>query len=154
MGDQEHSGKEDNTVAGSAGTWRPLNRVPSTVPAELDRASSEIIAAAIEVHRRLGPGFLESIYRKALMHEMRLRGLSVQEEVAITVLYKDLRIDGQRLDIRVEPGVIVELKTVDALLPIHEAQLMSYLRTTGCRLGLLINFRAELLKKGLKRVVL
>ena len=123
------------------------------IPPEVDEASNEIIGAAIEVHRNLGPGFLESVYEKALVYEMRLRGLTARQQVPIALLYKDLRIEGQRLDLMVEPGIIVELKTVDYLLPIHEAQLISYLRTTGCRLGLLINFRCNLLKKGIKRIV-
>ncbi|MDY7010596.1 MAG: GxxExxY protein [Planctomycetota bacterium] len=125
----------------------------NSIPPEVDKASNEIIGAAIEVHRHLAPGFLESVYEKALVHEMRLMGLTVHQQVPIALLYKDLRIEGQRLDLLVEPGVIVELKTVDSILPIHEAQLISYLRTTGYRLGLLINFRCNLLKKGIKRIV-
>ena len=133
----------------------PSDKPPShePVPPEVDKASNEIIEAAIEVHRHLGPGFIESVYEKSLVHEMRLMGLTVRQQVPIALLYKDLRIEGQRLDLLVEPGVIVELKTVDSILPIHEAQLISYLRTTGYRLGLLINFRCNLLKKGIKRIV-
>lgn len=123
------------------------------IPPEVDAASKVIIGAAIEVHRLLGPGFIESIYRKAMVHEMRLRGLSVQEEVSIGILYKELRIDGQRLDLIVQPGVVVELKAVDRLMRVHEAQVLSYLRTTGHRLGLLINFNEFLLTNGIKRLV-
>ncbi len=123
------------------------------IPAEVAAASHEIIGAAIEVHRHLGPGFLESVYEQALVHEMQARGLVVHQQKPIAVTYKELQIEGQRLDVLVEPGVIIELKAVEHLLPIHEAQLMSYLRTTGCRLGLLINFRQSVLKNGIKRIV-
>ena len=123
------------------------------IPAEVDRVGHEIIGAAIEVHRHLGPGFLESVYEKALVHEMRLRGLDVRQQVPVALLYKDLKIEGQRLDLLVDPGVIVEIKTVDRLLPIHQAQVISYLRTTGHRLGLLINFNCGILKRGIKRIV-
>ena len=88
-----------------------------------------------------------------MVHEMRLRGLTVREEMPLAIIYKGLRIEGQRVDVLVEPGIIVELKTVDSLLPIHESQLISYLRTTGHRLGLLINFNCRELRKGIKRIV-
>ncbi len=125
------------------------------VPAEVNQATREIIGAAIEVHRHLGPGFLESVYEKALVYEMRLRCLEVRQQVPVTVTYKGLQITGQRIDLLVEPGVgvIVELKAVDALLPIHEAGLIDCLHATGYRVGLLINFRCQVLKKGIKRFV-
>jgi GxxExxY protein len=132
----------------------PGTQKPDPIPPELDAASKVIIGSAIEVHRHLGPGFLESIYRKALVHEMRLQRLTVNEEVPISVIYKDLRIDGQRLDLIVQPGVVIELKTVEKLLRIHEAQLLSYLRTTGHRLGLLINFNEKIVTDGIKRLAL
>jgi GxxExxY protein len=128
-------------------------RKPDGLPRELDEASNRIIGAAIEVHRHLGPGLLESIYERALVHELRLRGMSVQQQVAVSVMYKDLALDGQRLDLLVDPGVIVEIKAVERLAPIHQAQLISYLKTTGMRLGLLINFNHRLLKNGIKRIV-
>jgi GxxExxY protein len=123
------------------------------IPAELDEASNRIIGAAIEVHRILGPGLLEGVYEKALVHELRLRGMDVRQQCPVAVAYKDIRIDGQRLDLLVDPGVVVELKTVDRIAPIHEAQLLSYLKSTGLRVGLLINFHAESLKRGLRRLV-
>jgi len=126
---------------------------PGDLPRELDEASNRIIGAAIEVHRHLGPGLLESIYERALVHELRLRGMSVRQQVAVSVMYKDLVLDGQRLDLLVDPGVIVEIKAVEKLAPIHQAQLISYLKTTGMRLGLLINFNHRLLKNGIKRIV-
>lgn len=123
------------------------------ISGELDKASHGIIGAAIEVHRHLGPGLLESIYEAALVHELGLRGMTAHRQKPVSVQYKDLEITGQRLDLLVEPGVVVELKTVNELLPIHEAQLLSYLKSTGCRLGLLINFHARVLKHGIKRRV-
>jgi GxxExxY protein len=123
------------------------------IPKELDDASSVIIGAAIEVHKHLSPGLLESVYEKAMAHELRLRGLKVEQQLPISVVYKDLRIDGQRLDLLVQGGVIVELKAIDKLLPLHEAQLLSYLKSTGFRLGLLINFNLPVVHKGIKRIV-
>ena len=126
---------------------------PAPIPAALTETSGAIIGAAIEVHRILGPGLLEGVYERALVHELRLRGMAVKQQWPVAVTYKDLRIEGQRLDLLVDPGVIVELKTVDRLLAIHEAQLLSYLKSTGLRLGLLINFHAEVLTRGLRRLV-
>jgi len=105
------------------------------------------------VHRHLGPGLMESIYEKALVHELGLRGLRGRTQVPVTVTYKGVRISGQRLDLVVDPGVVVELKTVESTLPIHERQVVSYLKSTGLRLGLLINFDADVLRKGIKRLV-
>ena len=105
------------------------------------------------MHRLLGPGLLESIYEKALLYELKLRGLVAHSQVTVPVQYKDLTIEGQRLDILVEPGVIVEVKAVSAWREEHQAQLISYLKSTGNRLGLLINFNFEVLKTGIKRIV-
>ncbi len=105
------------------------DRTHTPVPEELNRITDQIIGAAIEVHRRLGPGLLESIYEKALIYEMGLRGLRVQSQVPVRVRYKDIEIEGQRVDLLVERDVIVELKAVDRLLSIHEAQLLSYLKS-------------------------
>jgi GxxExxY protein len=120
---------------------------------ELNRVSKEIIGAAIEVHRCLGPGLLESVYVKALLYELKLRSLKAHSQVMVPVKYKDLTIEGQRLDILVDPGIIVEIKAVNAWREEHKAQLISYLKSTGFRLGLLINFNFETLKTGIKRVV-
>lgn len=128
-------------------------KAPAPLPGEVDEASKKIIGAAIEVHRHLGPGLLESIYERALVHELQLQGVAVSRQVPVSVTYKDLTIEGQRLDLVVEPGVIVEIKAAERLAPIHEAQLISYLKATGLRLGLLINFNRELLKDGVKRMV-
>ena len=123
------------------------------ISAELNEASGKIIGAAIEVHRCLGPGLLESIYERAIAHELQLQGMVVHRQVPITVQYKDIAIDGQRLDMLIEPGVILEIKTVSKLIAIHNTQLLSYLKSTGHRLGLLINFNMETLKHGIKRIV-
>jgi GxxExxY protein len=119
-----------------------------------NRLTEVIIGAAIEVHRELGPGLLESAYRECLCHELKLRGLRFEYEVPLPVQYKGVKLDcGYRLDIVVEDQVILELKTVEKLLPIHEAQLLTYLKMKKCRLGLLINFQVPVLKDGIKRIV-
>jgi GxxExxY protein len=123
------------------------------IPAQDEEIAKAVIGAAIEVHRRLGPGFLESIYRKALAHELSLRQVMVEQEKEIMVPYKDIQIAGQRLDLLAGRRVIVELKCVEEFAPIHPAQLLSYLKATGLRLGLLVNFKTEMLKDGIKRIV-
>ena len=123
------------------------------IPEEFNRTTGAVIAAAIEVHRHLGPGLLESIYEQALLHELTLQGIAARRQVTVPVVYKDLQIDGQRIDLLVDPGVVVEIKAVERLVPIHEAQLLSYLKSTGLRVGLLVNFHAELLRKGIRRMV-
>ncbi len=123
------------------------------IPGEDERIAQEVIGAAIEVHRILGPGFLEKIYERALVHELALRGLAVQPQKEILVPYKDLLIPGQQLDILVCGRVILELKAVSELNSLHEAQLLSYLKATGLRLGLLSNFNVRVLKDGIKRMV-
>ncbi|GAA4351952.1 GxxExxY protein [Hymenobacter saemangeumensis] len=110
--------------------------------------------AAYDVHVALGPGLLESAYEGALLHELRLTGLQVQNQVALPMVYKDVRLDvGYRLDLLIENKVIVELKTVDALLDVHHMQLLTYLKLTGCKLGLLINFNVPRIKEGIFRKV-
>jgi GxxExxY protein len=123
------------------------------IPNEDEEWAHKVIGAAIEVHRVLGPGFIESIYRQALCHELSLRGIPHQFEKPLEVPFKDIRIPGQRLDIIVGERVIVELKCVDQFAPIHQAKLISYLKATGLRLGPLINFKVLVLKDGIKRVV-
>jgi len=116
--------------------------------------SGEIIGAAIEVHRHLGPGLLESVYRDSLGHELGLRGLVFEKEVALPVRYKGVEISsGYRIDLMVQQRVIAELKAVETLLPVFTAQLLSYLRLSGLKLGLLINFNVMQLKDGVRRVV-
>jgi GxxExxY protein len=113
-----------------------------------------IIGAAIEVHRHLGPGLLESVYEAILAYELTERGLLVDRQKAVAIDYKGLRFnEGFKLDLLVAQEVIVELKCVDGLLPIHEAQLLSYLKLTACKVGLLINFKVPVLRQGIKRLV-
>ena len=114
-----------------------------------------IIGAAIEVHRALGPGLLESAYEECLCHELGLRGLSFERQYPLPVVYKGVTLAcGYRMDIVVEDQVVIELKTVDKLLPVHEAQLLTYLKLSGKRIGLLFNFHCEVLRAGMKRRVL
>lgn len=123
------------------------------IPAEDDRIAHEVIGAAIEVHRHLGPGFLEKIYERALVYELSVRGIAMQAQKEIVVPYKDILIPGQQLDLLVAERVVIELKAVAEIAPIHEAQLLSFLKATGLRLGLLINFNVRVLKEGIKRMV-
>jgi len=120
-----------------------------------EQVTEAIIGAAIEVHRELGPGLLESAYEECFCHELHLRGLSFQRQVELPVEYKGIRLDcGYRLDAVVENTVVVELKSIERILPIHQAQLLTYLRLTGKRVGLLINFNVSALKNGIVRRVL
>ena len=117
--------------------------------------SGKIIRAAIEVHRALGPGLLESAYQACLARELALQEIPFEREVPLPVEYKGIEVDcGYRLDFLVDGKVIVELKATDAIHPIHEAQVLTYLKMTGCRVGLLINFNVPVLKAGIKRLVL
>ena len=129
-------------------------RLPSPLTSEAEEAMSKTIGCAIRVHRELGPGFLEAIYHKAMHEELKAAGVSFESELPVLVRYRNVDITGQRVDLIVEKLVVVELKTVRRLDEIHRAQLISYLRTTGLRGGLLINFRVPVLQQGLKRVVL
>ena len=114
--------------------------------------SGQVVDAAIKVHSALGPGLLESAYEACLAHELRTRGLRVHTQLPLPAAYRGARIDvGYRLDLLVEDEVVVELKAVTKLLPIHEAQLLSYRRLSGCGVGLLVNFRAPLPKHGIRR---
>ncbi|MFI5356759.1 MAG: GxxExxY protein [Opitutales bacterium] len=116
--------------------------------------TEKIIGAAIEVHRQLGPGLLESVYEAALAYELTQLGLAVERQKPVPIAYKTLSFDeGLRLDLLVAGEVIVELKCIDTILPIHEAQLLSYLKLTGLTVGLLINFKVSVLKQGIKRLV-
>jgi len=121
----------------------------------LNKITSEVIGAAIEVHKQLDPGLLESAYKECLCKELALRGISFEREKPIRLEYKGLELEcGYRLDVLVASSVVVELKSVDAIAPIHEAQLITYLRLGGWKLGLLINFNVAVLKEGIRRKVL
>ena len=128
--------------------------IASPLSAEEERVMHQTIGAAIAVHRTLGPGFLESIYRKAMYVELNKRNLAYEGERLIDVIYDGVTISGQRIDLIVGGLIIVELKAVSRLDEIHRAQVISYLRTTGLRGGLLVNFRVRVLKDGLRRIVL
>ena len=120
----------------------------------LDNITGTIINCAIEVHCALGPGLLESAYEACLAFELVEQGLKIERQKPLPVVYRDVKLDcGYRLDILVEESVIVEIKVTDHLAPIHKAQLLSYLRLSGCKVGLLINFNVKVLKSGINRIV-
>jgi GxxExxY protein len=123
-------------------------------PADIDELAYRVIGAAIEVHRILGPGHLESIYRDALFIELGLRGIPVEREVAFDVDYKGHPVGSGRLDLLVDGKLVLELKACEGILPVHKAQAISYLRCTKRPLALLINFNVVLLQDGIRRVVL
>jgi len=121
---------------------------------DINNITDKIISAAIAVHRELGPGLLESAYEACLVYELVQRGLSMEQQKTLPVIYRDVRVDcGYRIDLFVENQVIVELKAVEKLEPIHRAQLLSYLKLSGCKVGLLINFNVKILKDGIHRIV-
>lgn len=120
----------------------------------IEELGSSIIGAAIKVHKVLGPGLLESAYQKCLEYELRKTGLRVECELALPVQYESLQIDaGYRIDMLIEGLIIIENKAVERLLPIHEAQLLTYLKMKGCRLGYLLNWNVPILRAGIKRMV-
>jgi GxxExxY protein len=113
-----------------------------------------IIDCALKVHKELGPGLLESTYEACLLYELQAKGLKVEEQKVLPVVYKEVKLDcGYRIDLLTEDKVIIEIKSVEALNEVHMAQILTYLRLSGCRLGFLINFNVVLLKQGIKRVV-
>ena len=121
---------------------------------ELNRLSNMAIGSAIEVHKVLGPGLLESAYQQCLAWELRQQGLSVKEQVSVPIRYKALDVsNAYRLDMLIEEELIVELKAVDKIEPVHIAQMLTYLKVNRLRLGLLLNFNVEVMKKGIRRVV-
>jgi GxxExxY protein len=120
----------------------------------LNDLSSEVIGAAVAVHQVLGPGLLESAYEMALCHELGLRGLNFERQKSLPLVYKGVSIEpGSRLDLLIENQLIVELKAIDKLAELHEVQVLTYLRLTGIRLGLIINFNVPLLTQGVRRIV-
>ncbi len=120
--------------------------------ASRNRLSHDIIGAAIEVHRSLGPGYLESVYEEALCVEFGLRKIPFVRQLDIAISYKGHAVGAGRIDILVDHTIVVELKAVEAFAPIHQAQLLSYLKSTGYQLGLLINFNVPVLRDGIKRI--
>jgi len=121
---------------------------------KINEITEQIIGSAINVHRVLGPGLLESAYETCLGFEIASRGLRVEQQKALPVVYRDVKLDcGYRLDLVVENSVVIELKAIEKILPIHKAQLLSYLKLSGLKVGLLINFHTKILKDGLVRLV-
>ena len=122
---------------------------------DVNNVTKLIIGAAIDVHKELGPGLPESAYEECLFYELNLQGLEICRQMSVPVNYKDVSLDvGYRLDLMVENKVIVELKTVDKLVPIHDAQLLTYMKLVNCSVGLLINFNVPVLRQGIRRKVL
>jgi GxxExxY protein len=120
---------------------------------EINEITGQIVDASIKVHTQLGPGLLESAYEACLTYELRKRGLDVGVQVPLPIRYEDVKLDaGYRLDLLVESSVIVELKSVEKMIPLYNAQLLSYLKLSGMKIGLLINFNVIRLKDGLKRL--
>jgi GxxExxY protein len=134
-------------------TTREQSSLEITEPTEGENSlTGKIIGAAIDVHRTLGPGLLESAYEACLVYELRLRKLKIESQKAIPIFYKDVMLDcGYRADLIVNNQVIVEIKSIAGISGIHEAQLMSYLKLSDCRYGLLINFNVKLLREGIRR---
>lgn len=127
---------------------------PQQITPKVNHITRQIIAAAMKVHSMLGPGLLESAYHACLLHELHKHGLRLASQVGLPVVYDGEQIDlGYRIDLIVESAVIVEIKCVDAIHPVHEAQLLSYMRLSGRQVGLLINFHVEHLKDGITRMV-
>jgi GxxExxY protein len=125
------------------------------VSSEIDRLAKEVVDDAFKVHSALGPGLLESVYEACLAHELRKRGLNIQTQVSFPIVYDDVRLDaGLRIDLVVENQLIVEIKAVETMQPVFEAQLLTYLKLTQKRLGFLINFNVPKIKDGIKRIVL
>jgi len=121
---------------------------------DINRLSSKIIGAAIEVHKTLGPGLLESAYEQGICHEISLRGLSFERQKPLPVNYKGIKLDcGYRLDVVVEKAIILELKSCEKIEPIHRAQLLTYLKLSGLNLGLLLNFNVTVMRDGIVRIV-
>jgi GxxExxY protein len=127
---------------------------PQQIAPRVNQVTGQIITAAMKVHSALGPGLLESAYRACLVHELRKRGITVASEVGLPVVYDGEEIDlGYRIDLIVANSVIVEIKCVEAINPVHKSQLLSYMRLSGKRVGLLINFHVEHLRDGIRRMV-
>ena len=127
----------------------------ASIPPETDLIAKQVVDAAYAVHSSLGPGLLESVYEVCLAHELTKRGVEAKRQAALPVIYDNMRLEaGLRLDLVVAGRVMVELKAVESILPIHTAQLLTYLKLSGYRLGLLINFNVRLIKDGIQRLAL
>ncbi|OUD36172.1 GxxExxY protein [Flavobacterium sp. FPG59] len=126
----------------------------SKIPADLESLSYKIIGLAIEVHRQLGPGLLESAYQQCLFYEIKKAGFKVEKEVMLPIIYKEIKIDhGYRIDLLIEDKLVVELKTVESFTSVHFAQILTYLKLGQYPLGLLINYNSKILKNNIKRFI-
>jgi GxxExxY protein len=133
---------------------RELNFKTRSEILDVNKTTESIIGAAIEVHRHLGPGLLESAYEECLCEELSIRKIPFKRQIALPVSYKSKKLDiGYRVDLLVKDEVVVELKTVESILPIHEAQTLTYMRLGGWQVGLILNFNVTILKNGIKRLV-
>jgi GxxExxY protein len=131
-----------------------MKQAHEPISAEMNRIAQQIVDSAYHVHRALGPGLLENVYEVCLTHELGKRGLQVERQVAVPVIYDGVRLDvGYRLDLLGEGQVVVELKAVESILPLHKAQVLTYLKLSGRRLGFLINFDVPLIKDDIERLV-
>jgi GxxExxY protein len=131
-----------------------MNEELSEIPADLESLSYKIIGLAIEVHRQLGPGLLESAYQQCLYYEIKKAGLKVEKELTLPILYKDIKLDhGYRIDLLIEDRLVIELKTVESFTSVHFAQILTYLRLENYPLGLLINYNSKILKNNIKRFI-
>ena len=134
---------------------RPTEQAFQPIEPKVEAVARQIVDAALQVHRELGPGLLESVYEACLAEEFSLRGIPAQRQVKVPISYKGRAIDADlRLDLLVSKAVIVEVKAVETMLPVFEAQLITYLKMTRLRLGFLVNFNVPLIKSGLRRVIL
>jgi GxxExxY protein len=130
------------------GTFEPI-------PDEIEKIATVVVDAAFKVHKVLGPGLLESVYEECLAYELKKRGIKVERQISLPIVYEDMRLDaGLRLDMLVDGKMILEIKSVEKMNPIYEAQVLTYLKLSGLRLGLLINFNVPAIKYGIKRIVL
>ena len=122
---------------------------------DFDKLSNRVIGCALEVHRHLGPGLLESTYEQCLAHELKMASIPFKLQCPLPVEYKGIKLDcGYRIDLLIDDSIIVELKSVEKILPIHQAQLLTYMKLSGILIGLLMNFNVEYIKNGIKRMVL
>ena len=125
------------------------------LPAGTERVAKEVVDSAYKVHTALGPGLMESVYEACMCHELKKRGVPFAKQVSLPIVYDGLRLEsGLRLDLLVHDTVVVELKAVEQMLPVFEAQLLSYLKLTNLRLGFLINFNVPFIKQGIKRIII
>ena len=125
------------------------------IPPQTNAVAKQIVDGAYRVHRTLGPGLLEHVYEVCLAHELKKRGLSVQQQLVLPIFYDEIRLDtGLRLDMLIDGSVIIELKAVEQVIPVHRAQVLTYLKLTGHRLAMLINFNTPLIKDGIERIAL